>query len=262
MQQVRLASPGVPVGSPYTNASFVALYNRVRPKPPKNLTRLLTQLVGGGTPSLVIDLGSGTGLSTVAWAGYASQIIGIESNPEMMARARRAANVTYRQASADATGLKSGSADIVTCSQSFHWMNRRPAIAEIARIMRRGAVFAAYDYSLPPFIHPALDEAFDAVLDWSGLTPRHPPIERYLKSLQRSGRFRGVRSFAMESAEVGDAKRVIDLATSLGSVADRLENKSGRRSPEWKHFVRTASRTLGHSRNRFWWTYSVVLATK
>ena len=41
------------------------------------------------------------------------------------------------------------SADIVTCSQSFHWMEPEPTLAEIARILRPGGVFAAYDYDWP-----------------------------------------------------------------------------------------------------------------
>jgi SAM-dependent methyltransferase len=240
----------------------VALYDRVRPSPPRNLIKLLTQLSGGRSPTLVVDLGSGTGLSTVAWARHASQVIGIESNSQMLDRSRHADNVTYRQVSAEATGLKAGSADIVTCSQSFHWMNAKSTISEIARIMRRGAVFAAYDYVLPPLIDPPLDEAFDSILDWSGLNPRRPEKATYLKNLEKSGRFRWVREFAMEGVEVGDAKRVIDLASSLGSVAAQLENVKGRRAPEWTHFVRTAARTFGRSRRRLWWTYAVALAVK
>ena len=252
----------VPANSPYRQSSFVALYDRVRPKPPKNLIRFLTQLSGTGAPNLVVDLGSGTGLSTVAWAGHAVRVIGIESNPQMLGHARPAANVSYRRASADATGLRSGSADVVTCSQSFHWMTARSTIREIARIMRPRAVFAAYDYALPPLIDPPLDEAFDSVLDWSGLTPRHPENDTYLRNLERSGRFRWLRGFAMEGAEMGDARRVIDLASSLGSVAARLATAKGRRAPVWSRFVRIANATLGRSRRRFWWTYAVVLAVK
>jgi len=248
--------------SPYSESNFVALYDRVRPGPPRNLLHLIVQLSGGERPSLVVDLGAGTGKSTVAWAPYAVQVVGIEANPQMLVRARRASNVTFRKTSADATGLKSGSADVVTCSQSFHWMKPKSTIHEIARIMRRGAVFAAYDYALPPLIDPAVDQAFDSVLDWARLNPRHPPTTLYRKNLERSGRFRWVREFGMEGFDEGNAKRVIDIAKSLASVSYRLESAHGRRVPEWTRFVRTASRTLGQSRKRFWWTYGVVLAVK
>jgi SAM-dependent methyltransferase len=38
---------------------------------------------------------------------------------------------------------------LVTCSQSLHWMEPEPTFAEVARILRRGGVFAAYDYDWP-----------------------------------------------------------------------------------------------------------------
>jgi predicted O-methyltransferase YrrM len=42
-------------------------YDRVRPSPPLALLDLLTQLIHQSHPALVVDLGSGTGLSTAIW---------------------------------------------------------------------------------------------------------------------------------------------------------------------------------------------------
>ena len=41
-------------------------------------------------------------------------------------------------------------------------MEPEPTFAEVARILRPGGVFAAYDYDWPPVVDPELDEAFDA----------------------------------------------------------------------------------------------------
>jgi ubiquinone/menaquinone biosynthesis C-methylase UbiE len=248
--------------NPYTKPSFVARYDRSRPKPPTGLVPLLAQLSGTDPPALVVDLGSGTGLSTVAWSRHATRVIGIESNAQMLDQARPAANVEYKLASADATGLMDRSADVVTCSQSFHWMPSQGTLREASRIMRSGAVFAAYDYALPPLIDPRLDEAFDAVLRWAGMNRYRPEKTGYLRKLARSGRFRWTREFPMHGHDTGDAKRAIDFASSLGGVAALLEEKGGNRAPCWRRFVELASRTLGTSRKAFWWTYNVVLAVK
>jgi SAM-dependent methyltransferase len=248
--------------NPYTKSSFVVLYDRVRPKPPNGLVPLIAQLSGRDPPALVVDLGSGTGLSTVAWSRHASRVIGIESNPQMLNHARRAANVEYRQAPADATGVKARSADVVTCSQSFHWMLPQKTLREVDRILRRGGVFAAYDYRLPPLIEPRLDEAFDAVLTWAGMDRYRPEKTGYSRKLARSGRFRWTKEFPMHGYDAGDAQRVLELASSLGGVAALLEERNGRRAACWRRFVRVASQTLGTSRRRFWWTYNVVLAVK
>src|SRR5579872_1774476 len=139
-------------------------YDRVRPTAPLALLDLLTQLIGMPHPALVVDLGSGTGLSTAIWGERAEQVIGIEPNADMRKEAASnieghpyAAHIEYREGVAHQTGLPDGCADIVTASQSFHWMEPTSTLAEIARILRPGGLFAAYDYDSPPAIHWELD---------------------------------------------------------------------------------------------------------
>ncbi len=54
---------------------------------------------------------------------------------------------------------------IVTCSQSFHWMEPHSTLAEIARILRPGGVFSAYDYQWPPTVHWQAETAFNTFID-------------------------------------------------------------------------------------------------
>jgi predicted O-methyltransferase YrrM len=64
-------------------------YDRVRPTPPPALLDLLTQVIHLPHPALVVDLGSGTGLSTAIWGERAQQVIGIEPNADMRQEAAR-----------------------------------------------------------------------------------------------------------------------------------------------------------------------------
>lgn len=149
--------------SGYDSEGFAEIYDCHRPSPPSALLRILTLVSRAERPRLVVDLGAGTGLSTRAWAGRAEKVVGIEPNPAMIERARGATkveNVRYIQAFAADTGLPGRSADLVTCAQAFHWMEPGPVLAEAARALRPGGVFAAYDYDVPPIVHPELDEAF------------------------------------------------------------------------------------------------------
>src|SRR6478752_847644 len=111
--------------SGYANEGFADHYDGARPSLPAVVLDVLTRCAGG-RPRLVADLGSGTGLSSRAWATRADRVVGVEANPAMLSRARATtsdANVTFVEGYADATGLEAGSADIVTCAQSFHWMD-------------------------------------------------------------------------------------------------------------------------------------------
>src|ERR1700745_1824739 len=100
-------------------------YDRVRPTPPPALLDLLTQLIGMPHPALVVDLGSGSGLSTAIWGERTERVIGIEPNADMRNEAARkveshpdAAYIEYREGFAQQTGLPDGCADIVTAAQS------------------------------------------------------------------------------------------------------------------------------------------------
>jgi predicted O-methyltransferase YrrM len=58
-------------------------YDRVRPEPPPVLLDLLTQVIHLPHPALVVDVGSGTGMSTAIWGERAERVIGIEPNADM-----------------------------------------------------------------------------------------------------------------------------------------------------------------------------------
>jgi SAM-dependent methyltransferase len=209
--------------SGYERAGFADRYDRFRPRPPRAVLDLLCRY--GPEPTLVVDLGCGTGLSTRAWSGVARQAIGIEPNPAMLAATEDAPGVDYRNAYAQATGLDDGVADIVTCSQSFHWMEAEPTLAEATRILRPGGVFAAYDYDLPPAVDPEVDAAFSAYLARRREARAKRSIrqgadlwskDKHLERMRESGRFAFCREIVLHSVEDGDAERVGGLARSLG----------------------------------------------
>src|SRR6476660_7622425 len=66
---------------------FADVYDAFRPRPPLALLDILTQLVQAPQPALVVDLGSGTGLSTVIWAERAAAVVGVEPSADMRRQA-------------------------------------------------------------------------------------------------------------------------------------------------------------------------------
>jgi ubiquinone/menaquinone biosynthesis C-methylase UbiE len=205
-------------------------YDRVRPSPPPDLFDLLTQLIGMPHPALVVDVGSGTGLSTAVWGERAERVIGIEPNTDMRNEAARklegypyATHIEYREAVAHQTGLPDECADIVTAAQSFHWMEPAATLAEIARILRPGGLFVAYDYDTPPAIHWELDrlalEGTSRVMGLireRGLVPSFKiwPKNKSLEPLRECGHFRFTREVLLHHIEQGDATRYLEMMQS------------------------------------------------
>jgi protein-tyrosine-phosphatase/ubiquinone/menaquinone biosynthesis C-methylase UbiE len=251
-------------GSGYLRHGFADCYDSHRPRPPVALLELLTRYAEVERPTLVVDLGSGTGFSAEVWAESAEQVVGIEPNPAMreVAAARAPTNVSYAGTHAAETGLDSGAADVVTASQSFHWMAPGPTLVEVARILRPGGVFAVYDYEWPPAVHPNVDEAWERVMR---AVDNHGRVRKaeHLERMRASGRFRYVREVLLHSEEQGGAERVVQSAWTLGPVAKRLE------SGEWTEDAigltrlrEVAGHVLGDRTVPFVYSYRVRLGVR
>jgi len=214
--------------SGYTHPGFDERYERYRPQPPAALVGLLTQYAGVTRPRLVVDLGSGTGLSTFLWAEHAESVVGVEPNPAMRQiagqrlAARGLTTVRFLDAYAQDTGLPAGAADIVTCAQAFHWMEPEYTLAEVARLLRSGGVFAAYDYAWPPAIHWEVERAWAVCqervrqLGEPGAPDTRWAKAEHLGHLRASGHFRYVREALLHAQEEGDSERFCGLTITSG----------------------------------------------
>jgi SAM-dependent methyltransferase len=73
-------------------------------------------------------------------------VIGVEPNSEMLNEARKSdpdGLIRWVAGSAEATGLDTESADIVTMASSFHWADFDSAMKEFSRVLRPGGRFVA-----------------------------------------------------------------------------------------------------------------------
>jgi SAM-dependent methyltransferase len=245
---------------------FAALYDRHRAGPPAGLAPLVAQFAGGVRPGLVVDLGSGTGLSTRYWADKAERVIGVEPTPDMRAQAvaaTTAANISYLEGLSHATGLPGRSAQIVCCVQSLHWMEPRGTFEEAARILVRGGVFATCDYDWPPVT--ASWEA-NAAFESSQRTARR--LEREMRSgeglrqwdkaghltrMEASGCFRHVQEAMVHHTDEGNADRLVGLLLSQGYVQDILKRGVTETELGIDTLRHTALHTLGAAPRPFFW---------
>jgi SAM-dependent methyltransferase len=132
-------------------SGFAGLYDANRPSPPAALGPLLACYANAQSP-VVVDIGSGTGLSSRWAATWAASVNGVEPNAEMrtVAESRPVPGVEYVAGLGHETGLDSTSADVVTVVQAMHWMDPDPTLTEVARILRPGGVLAVIDADWPP----------------------------------------------------------------------------------------------------------------
>jgi SAM-dependent methyltransferase len=121
---------------------LAGLYAKYRPSYPDAALDLIVSRGRLGPASLLVDLGSGTGISARLFALRGIPVVGIEPNAEMRARADAeplpadAPRPRYCEGRAEATGLADGVADVVLAAQAFHWFKPGPTLAEFQRILK------------------------------------------------------------------------------------------------------------------------------
>jgi ubiquinone/menaquinone biosynthesis C-methylase UbiE len=260
--------------SGYLRAGFADHYDAFRPSPPDVLLDALARYSAAKELQRVVDLGAGTGLSSRAWAGRAGEVVGVEPNPKMLAVADARTedlNVRFVEAFADDTGLEAGTADLVTCSQSFHWMDRLATLAEAARVLRPGGVFAAYDYDMPPLVHPEVDAAFSEHLlrrrrfrDEHRVEAGWTRTEKssHLDAIRGSGLFAFAREAVFHDTAEVDAQGILGLARSLGLVPELFALGASEEELGLTRLEHTVRAVVGVGRVRWVLGYRVRLGVK
>ncbi|HTS97897.1 MAG TPA: class I SAM-dependent methyltransferase [Streptosporangiaceae bacterium] len=251
-------------------------YDAVRPAPPADLLAVITQWAGLARPD-VVDLGAGTGLSAVAWAGRAGRVTAVEPSAGMRAQAGRriaaapagsGTRFALLDAAAEDTGLPDGCADVVTASQAMHWFDPARALPEIARLLRPGGVLAVYDCDWPPCIDWETGAAWEDMarrVDEEEARRGLPPLHRgkeHLGRIRACGLFRHSAQIAVHGREQGDAGRLVATALSaISHAADFLALGCTEEELGLTALKEVAARRLARSRT-WWWTYRVCLAIR
>jgi len=142
------------------------------------------------------------------------------------------------------------------------------ALPEIARLLRRGGVLAAYDCDWPPWIDWETAAAWERVADRVEAEQRRRGIPEahqgkdHLGRLQRSGLFRHCAEIAVHGRDQGAADRLVGLAFSaISGAAGFLADGATEDELGFTALREVAARRLTEPL-AWWWTYRVRLAVR
>jgi SAM-dependent methyltransferase len=156
-------------------------YDRYRPGYPAGLIDFLAEASPGH--ELAWDCATGTGQAAVALAARFAQVIATDASAAQIEHAVVHPKVRYAVAPAEESGLPGSAADLVTVAQALHWLDLGPFYAEVNRVGRPGAVFAAWTYSLAD-ADPAVDPLVLAFYERMG--PWWPPERAHVEDGYRT----------------------------------------------------------------------------
>jgi SAM-dependent methyltransferase len=195
-------------------------YEAARPTYPDALLELLPVDVS----ATVLDLGAGTGKLTRVLARRYAKVIAVEPLDNMRAiLARVVPQAEALTGSAEQIPLPEASVDAVFAAQAFHWFATDAAVAEIARVLRPGGVFAdVYNESEEP---SPLPEAYKARIAEIFAEPRTGAEDDEREAVIRRGPFGELHLDSVVHEQVQDRESVLAFMRSISYVAKRPEAK-------------------------------------
>ncbi len=101
---------------------------------------VVTEIVDALPAGVAVDAACGTGRLSALLAARGHRVIGVDSSPDMLDRARAAVpGGDFRSGDLGSLPVADASADLVTCALALtHVPDLRPAFAEFARVLRPG----------------------------------------------------------------------------------------------------------------------------
>ncbi|KAK9866204.1 hypothetical protein WJX84_005119 [Apatococcus fuscideae] len=126
-----------------------AAYHQFRPTYPPQLYQVVLEYAQLARQTICLDIATGQGQAAVELAKRFKQVIAIEPNAKQLQHVVKAENITYREGSAEATGMPSGSVNLVASAQACHWFELDSFWVEVQRVLAPQGAFAIWGYDLP-----------------------------------------------------------------------------------------------------------------
>lgn len=128
------------------------IYDRYRPRYPREFIDFLYQYIGISNKSIVADIGAGTGILSEEFLKRGSSVVCVEPNIKMLEQAKNKLQqykkVSFINSTAESTTIKDLSIDIITVGQAFHWFDKKRFLIECRRILvEEGTVILAWNVS-------------------------------------------------------------------------------------------------------------------
>ena len=160
-------------------------YAKARPVYPEALFRFLADLPGAGAAhGMAWDCGTGNGQAASALAEHFGTVVATDASIAQVSQADLRPRILYAAASAERAPLRDASVDLVTVAQALHWFDFGAFFAEVSRVARPGAAFAAWCYGNCR-VTPEVDLVYDMLYE-DMVGPYWPPERAHIEAGYRS----------------------------------------------------------------------------
>ncbi len=117
-------------------------YVKYRPRYPDDIIDFFNSKLGMNSNHVIVDVGSGTGISSELFLKNGNSVFAVEPNKNMRESAEKSLNEFSHfhsvNGSSEKTGLPNQCADFIIAAQAFHWFSADETKIEFARILKPG----------------------------------------------------------------------------------------------------------------------------
>lgn len=131
---------------------------------------ILKRALGAGRFNVALDVGCGTGRSSVALADYCGQVIGCDVNAAMISAATPHPQVTYVEGGLEALTRPAGGADLVSFAGVLPYLDASQTLAALHQLCRKDAHILTYDFEV--HVNPVM-QALGCAADAEGSAYDH-----------------------------------------------------------------------------------------
>ena len=174
------------------------------------------------------DCACGSGQATRGLAACFDQVIATDLSEAQIRHAPPIANVDWRVASAEISGLATASVDVVCVAQAVHWLDLEKFWPECRRIVRPGGLVIIWSYGVPLYSDPEVARQCQQYYSET-VGPYWPPERQLVEEGYRTIPF----PFAELAAPAFELHREWNLAQLLGylsswSATERYRQATGK----------------------------------
>lgn len=121
----------------YDSSATAARYAEHRPRGHLSVLKLLEEGIGSDLPvGRALDVGCGTGHSTVALLRYARSVVGLDASAFMLVQAPAHPDIRYVRGHAESLPFRREEFDLLTVGSAYHWFDQDRFIGEARRVLR------------------------------------------------------------------------------------------------------------------------------
>lgn len=173
----------------WASESAGASYELGRPDYPPEINRLLAEHAGLGPASTIVDVAAGTGKLTRILAEQPATLVAVEPMAGMRTQLRHAVpSALVAAGTAEQLPLRTGSVDVVTVAQAFHWFDVDEASRELRRVLGPGGRLVLVN-NTQPSSEPLGGRLWRVLQRYEKLAPRPGSARGWRRRLEEAGDF-------------------------------------------------------------------------